>query len=74
MFDTDLTREYAAVASLGINPRALYEAAVQGALCGETTRANLAQIGADYDWPLPVGAGQGLAEDAAGLPAALEEH
>jgi aminodeoxyfutalosine deaminase len=75
MFDTDLTREYAAVTSLGIHPRVLYEAAVQGALCGDATRANLAQIGADYDWPrLPVSAGQGLAEDAASLPAALEEH
>jgi aminodeoxyfutalosine deaminase len=75
MFDTDLTREYDAVASLGVHPRALYEAAVQGALCDEATRAELARIGADYDWPaLAVGAGEGLAEDAAGLPAALEEH
>jgi aminodeoxyfutalosine deaminase len=75
MFDTDLTREYDAVASLGIHPRELYEAAVQGALCDEATRAELARIGADYDWfALPVGARKGLAEDAASLPAALEEH
>jgi aminodeoxyfutalosine deaminase len=75
MFDTDLTREYEAIASLGIHPRDLYEAAVQGALCDEVTRAELAQIGADYEWSgLAVGAGERLAEDAAGLPAALEEH
>jgi aminodeoxyfutalosine deaminase len=75
MFDTDLTREYAAAASLGIHPRELYEAAVQGALCDEVTRAELARIGADYDWSgLPVGAGERFAEESAGLPAALEEH
>jgi aminodeoxyfutalosine deaminase len=75
MFDTDLTREYDAVASLGIHPRELYEAAVQGALCDEGTRAELARIGADYDWSaLAVGAGEGLTKDPARLPAALEEH
>jgi aminodeoxyfutalosine deaminase len=50
MFDTDLTREYDAVASLGIHPRELYDAAVQGALCDEVTRAELVRIGADYEW------------------------
>jgi aminodeoxyfutalosine deaminase len=75
MFDTDLTREYEAVASLGIHPRELYEAAVQGALCDEATRAELARIGADYDWAeLDLGASKRLTEDPAGLPAALEEH
>jgi aminodeoxyfutalosine deaminase len=75
MFDTDLTREYEAVASLGIHPRELYDAAVQGALCDETTRAQLARIGAEYDWSkLDLGAGERFAEEAAGLPAALEEH
>jgi aminodeoxyfutalosine deaminase len=75
MFDTDLTREYEAVASLGLHPRQLYEAGVQGALCDEATRAELARIGTDYDWAgLDLGAGERLAEEAAGLPAALEEH
>jgi aminodeoxyfutalosine deaminase len=75
MFDTDLTREYAAVASLGLHPRVFYDAGVQGALCDDTTRAKLARIRADYDWvELDLGAREGLAEEAAGLPAALEEH
>jgi aminodeoxyfutalosine deaminase len=75
MFDTDLTREYEAVASLGLHPRQLYEAGAQGALCDEATRAELARIGADYDWAeLDLGAGERLAEEPAGLPAALEEH
>jgi aminodeoxyfutalosine deaminase len=50
MFDTDLTREYEAVRALGVDPRALYDAAVTGALCDEPTRERLGQIGAEYDW------------------------
>ena len=50
MFDTDLTREYAAAAGLGLEPKMFYEVAVEGALCDEETRARLAQIGADFDW------------------------
>jgi aminodeoxyfutalosine deaminase len=45
MFDTDLTREYAAVEALGLDPRVLYETAVAGALCDEATRARLAEVG-----------------------------
>jgi aminodeoxyfutalosine deaminase len=75
MFDTDLTREYDAVASLGLHPRVFYEAGVLGALCDEPLREELARIGSEYDWAdLGLGAGEGLAEEAAGLPAALEEH
>ncbi len=51
MFDTDLTREYEAAFSLGVDPRTLYEAGVQGVLCDEETRAHLRAIGARYDWP-----------------------
>jgi aminodeoxyfutalosine deaminase len=46
MFDTDLTREYEAAASLGVDPAALYEAGVEGALCDEDTRARLRAIAA----------------------------
>ena len=75
MFDTDLTREYEAVVSLGLDPRGFYEAGVEGALCDEPTRERLRRIGEDYDWDaLRLGAGEGLDEDAARLPAALEEH
>ncbi|MGH2921888.1 MAG: adenosine deaminase [Gaiellaceae bacterium] len=46
MFDTDLTREYQAAASLGLDPAALYEAGIEGALCDEDTRARLRAIAA----------------------------
>jgi aminodeoxyfutalosine deaminase len=51
MFDTDLTRDYAAAATLGLSPRSAYEAGVQGALCDEATRARLRDLGAAFDWP-----------------------
>jgi aminodeoxyfutalosine deaminase len=50
MFDTDLTRDYEAAASLGVSPRAAYEAGLAGALCNEETRARLRQIGESHDW------------------------
>ncbi len=51
MFDTDLTAEYeAAACSLGLDPRAFYEAGIAGALCDERTRAGLVAIGEAYDW------------------------
>ena len=50
MFDTDLTRDYEAAESLGLSPRAAYEAGVAGALCDEETRARLQTVGAQHDW------------------------
>jgi aminodeoxyfutalosine deaminase len=50
MFDTDLTRDYEAAASLGVSPRAAYEAGLAGALCDNETRANLRRIGDSHDW------------------------
>jgi aminodeoxyfutalosine deaminase len=41
MFDTDLTREYEAAASLGCSAEAAFRAGVRGALCDEETRAAL---------------------------------
>jgi len=58
MFDTDLTTEYAAACSLGLDPRGFYEAGVAGALCDERTKAGLVAIGEAYDW-------DGLAGEAA---------
>jgi aminodeoxyfutalosine deaminase len=52
MFDTDLSRDYAAATSLGVSPRALFEAGLKGALCDAETRARLAAIGSGYDWAL----------------------
>jgi aminodeoxyfutalosine deaminase len=50
MFDTDLTRDYATAASLGLSPRAAYEAGVAGALCDDETRECLRQIGDAFNW------------------------
>ena len=50
MFDTDLTRDYEAAASLGVSPRAAYEAGLAGALCDEETRDRLRRIGDSHDW------------------------
>jgi aminodeoxyfutalosine deaminase len=48
MFDTDLTREYAAAEGLGLDPRTLYETAVEGALCDEETKTRLREIAATW--------------------------
>ncbi|MBD0349475.1 MAG: adenosine deaminase [Thermoleophilia bacterium] len=50
MFDTDLTREYEAARSLGVEPQALYEAGAEGALCDVDTRRRLREIGASFAW------------------------
>ena len=50
MFDTDLTRDYEAAATLGVSPRAAYEAGVAGALCDDATRTHLQQIGDAFPW------------------------
>ena len=50
MFDTDLTRDYEAAASLGVSPRAAYEAGLAGALCDYETRQRLRQIGDSHSW------------------------
>jgi len=50
MFDTDLTRDYEAAESLGVSPRAAYEAGVAGALCDADTKDRLRLVGERYDW------------------------
>ena len=50
MFDTDLSRDYDAAASLGLSPRAAYEAGVTGALCDDATRERLRQVGDSHQW------------------------
>src|SRR5207247_10452811 len=47
MFGTDLTRDYEAAMSLGVDPRAIYDAGLAGALCGpepQERRASTAEI------------------------------
>jgi aminodeoxyfutalosine deaminase len=50
MFDTDLTRDYEAAASLGVSPRAAYEAGLEGALCDDSTRDRLRLVGDSHQW------------------------
>ena len=50
MFDTDLSREYAAATSLGLSPRLFYNAGVAGALCDAASKARLRAIGDSHDW------------------------
>jgi aminodeoxyfutalosine deaminase len=50
MFDTDLTRDYDAAATLGVTPRAAYEAGLAGALCDDETRERLRRIGDSHAW------------------------
>jgi aminodeoxyfutalosine deaminase len=50
MFDTDLSKDYAAATAFGIAPRTFYEAGVEGAVCDEETRARLRAIGEAYEW------------------------
>src|SRR3954468_5479922 len=50
MFATDLSRDYEAAESFGLEPRSFYEAGVAGALCDEPTRERLRQIGESYEW------------------------
>jgi aminodeoxyfutalosine deaminase len=50
MFGTDLTREYEAAASIGVDAQAAFEAGLEGALCDRETKARLLQIGAEFDW------------------------
>jgi aminodeoxyfutalosine deaminase len=50
MFGTDLSRDYAAAAALGLTAEAAFRAGVEGALCDDTTRAELRALGDRYRW------------------------
>jgi aminodeoxyfutalosine deaminase len=50
MFGTDLSADYAAALALGVAPADCYAAGVRGALCDDSSRERLAQIGTDFDW------------------------
>jgi aminodeoxyfutalosine deaminase len=50
VFGTDLTRDYEAACSFGLEPRVFYEAGVAGALCDSATKARLAALGEAFDW------------------------
>ncbi len=50
MFDTDLTRDYAAAAALGHSAEAAFAAGTAGALCDDATRERLRSIAAEHAW------------------------
>ena len=50
MFDTDLTRDYEAARSLGVDPGTAFEAGLAGALCRDATRNRLRELGDRFDW------------------------
>jgi aminodeoxyfutalosine deaminase len=50
MFDTDLTRDYDAARTLGLDPRNAYEAGVAGALADPELESRLREIGEHFDW------------------------
>lgn len=50
MFDTDLTRDYAAAAALGHSAEAAFTAGIAGALCDDATRERLQAIATDHRW------------------------
>jgi aminodeoxyfutalosine deaminase len=50
MFGTDLSRDYDAAGALGLHPREIYAAGLEGALCDAACRERLRAIGDDCDW------------------------
>jgi aminodeoxyfutalosine deaminase len=50
MFDTDLSREYAAATSLGLSPPVVSAAGLAGVLCEAPTRHKLRAVGEAFDW------------------------
>jgi len=53
MFDTDLSREHEVARRLGATPRQLFEDALAGAACDETTARALRAHGESYPWDSP---------------------
>ena len=50
MFGTDLSQDYDAALSLGLDPRDAYEAGLEGALCDEPTKQRLRETADAFDW------------------------
>jgi aminodeoxyfutalosine deaminase len=59
MFGTDLSRDAAAAVSLGLEPRAMYDAGLAGALCDDATHGRLKAVADEFPWDsLDGGGGQ----------------
>jgi len=50
MFGTDLSQDYDAAVSLGLEPRDAFETGLEGAVCDEATKARLREVGERFDW------------------------
>jgi aminodeoxyfutalosine deaminase len=50
MFGTDLSQDYKAAASLGLEPKAAYAAGLEGALCEDATKSRLQTIAEEFAW------------------------
>jgi aminodeoxyfutalosine deaminase len=57
MFNTDLSQDYAAACSFGLEPRSFFAAGLEGALCDDETRERLRAIGATCEWDAVLPAG-----------------
>jgi aminodeoxyfutalosine deaminase len=51
MFDTDLDREHERARAMGVDPLALYDAGIEGALCDEPTKERLRRLADVSEWP-----------------------
>src|SRR5215218_7412497 len=50
MFGTDLSQDYEAATSFGVDPREFFDAGLEGALCDEETKTRLRAAGGAFDW------------------------
>jgi len=50
MFGTDLTKDYAAACSFGLEPSDFYAAGLEGALCDAPTLSRLREVGDEFEW------------------------
>ena len=50
MFGTDLTKDYAAACSFGLEPSDFYAAGLEGALCDATTLSSLREVEHEFEW------------------------
>ena len=50
MFSTDLSQDYEAATSFGLDPRDFFAAGLEGALCDDETKARLQPRARAFDW------------------------
>ena len=50
MFSTDLSQDYDAATSFGLDPQDFFAAGLEGALCGDETKERLSGVSDAFDW------------------------